>query len=136
MWLKDESYEGVVHIAWDLSLEGDPMMNMLQKVNNFQTHLKSWNKNVSGNIRIALARKRKLLAKAKTEAISGQGIGQVKILKEEINKLLDSEECMWSQKAKMDWFQYGDQNSKYFHCRATERNKRNFISGLEDDLGL
>ena len=102
MWLKDESYEGVVHIAWDLSLEGDPMMNMLQKVNNFQIHLKSWNKNVFGNIRIALARKRKLLAKAKTEAISGQGIGQVKILKEEINKLLDSEECMWSQKAKMD----------------------------------
>ena len=102
MWSRVERKPTTSHIAWDLSLEGDPMMNMLQKVNNFQTHLKSWNKNVSGNIRIALARKRKLLAKAKTEAISGQGIGQFKILKEEINKLLDSEESLWSQKAKMD----------------------------------
>ena len=43
---------------------------------------------------------------------------------------------MWNQRSKTDWLRYGDQNSKYFHCCAMERNKRNFISGLEDDLGL
>jgi len=43
---------------------------------------------------------------------------------------------MWNQRSKTDWLRYGDQNSKYFHCCATERNKRNFISGLKDDLGL
>lgn len=41
MWTKDESCEGVVHAAWNLSLEGDPMMTMLLKVNNCQTQLKS-----------------------------------------------------------------------------------------------
>ena len=65
-----------------------------------------------------------------------QVIRQVKVLKDEINKLLDLEECMWSQRAKTDWLRYGDQNSKYFHCRASARNKRNFIVGLENDLGL
>lgn len=92
----------MVHATWDLSLEGDLMMTVL-KVNNCQTQLKSWNKNVFGNIRLALARKRKLLAKAETKAVSGQGIGRVKILKEEINKLMDLEECMWSQRAKTNW---------------------------------
>lgn len=114
MWTKDKSCEGVVHASWDLSLEGDPMMTVLQKVNNCQTQLKSWNKSVFGNIRLALARNRKLLAKAETKAISGWGIGQVKILKEEINKLMDLEECIWSQRAKTDWLRYGDQNSKYY----------------------
>ena len=112
------------------------MLKVLCKVNNCQAQLKSWNKYVFDNVRGSLIQKRKLLAKAELVAVSGQGIRQVKVLKDEINKLLDLEECMWSQRAKTDWLRYGDQNSKYFHCRASARNKRNFIAGLENDLGL
>lgn len=70
MWIKDEGCEGVVHAAGDLRLEGYPMRKVLQKVSNCQTQLKSWNKNVFGNTRLSLARKRKLLAKAESEAIA------------------------------------------------------------------
>lgn len=49
--------------------------------------------------------------------------------------LMDLEECMWNQRSKVDWLKHGDLNTKYFHCRATERNKRNFISGLENEHG-
>lgn len=56
-----------------------------------------------GNIRLSIARKRKLLAKAESEAITGQGISQVKDLREEIKKLMDFEECMWNQRAKTYW---------------------------------
>lgn len=112
------------------------MSEVLQKVSNCQTHMKSWNKDVFGNITASLTRKRKLFAKAKSKAISGQGIYLVKVLREEINKLMDLEECMWSQRAKTDWLRHGDHNSKYFHCCATERNKKNFISGLKDDHSL
>ena len=132
MWIKDEGCEGVVNAAWDVSMEAAPMLKVLHKVNNCQSHLKSWNKNVFGNIKGTLVQKRKLLAKAELGVVSGQNFGQVKDLKEEINKLLDLEECMWSLRAKTDWLRYGDRNSKYFHCRAFDRNKRNFISGLED----
>ena len=55
---------------------------------------------------------------------------------EEINKLMDLEECIWNQKAKTDWLRHGNQNSIYFHCRAIKRNKKNFISGLEDNHSL
>ena len=74
MWIKDERCEGVVHAAWDLFLVGDPIRQVLQKVSNCQTHLKLWNKNVFGNIKVSLTRKRKLLAKVESKAISGQGI--------------------------------------------------------------
>lgn len=47
--------------------------------------------------------------------------------------LMDLEECMWNQRSKVDWLKHGDLNTKYFHCRATERNKRNLISGLENE---
>ena len=94
MWTKDERCKGVVHAAWDLCLVGDPMRQVLQNISNFQTQLKSWNKNVFGHIKGSLTRKRKLLAKAESKAISGQGISHVKALREEINKLMDLEECM------------------------------------------
>ena len=75
MWIKDEGCERVVHDAWDLSLEGDPMLNVMHKVKNFQSYLKSWNKNVFGNIRGTVVRKRKLLAKVENVAVLGQHIG-------------------------------------------------------------
>lgn len=40
---------------------------------------------------------------------------------------------MSKQRSRLDWLKEGDQNTRYFHCRANQRNKRNFIAGLEDD---
>lgn len=33
----------------------------------------------------------------------------------------------------MAWLKEGDQNSRYFHCRSSQRNKRNYILGLENE---
>ena len=43
---------------------------------------------------------------------------------------------MWHQCSRTNWLKFGDQNTKYFHRRAIERNKRNFISGLENEQGV
>ena len=48
---------------------------------------------------------------------------------------MDKEEVIWHHQAKNDWLKFGDQNTKYFHCRAMKMNKRNFISGLENEQG-
>ena len=60
----------------------------------------------------------------------------MKELNAEIRRLNNLEDCMWNQRAKVDWLRDGDKNTKYFHCRSTERNKRNFISGLENEFGV
>ena len=68
-------------------------------------------------------------------SIFGENHFRGKQLNEEIQKLVEMEECMWSQRANIDWLQDGDQNTKYFHCKSTERNKRHYILGLENKLG-
>ena len=75
------------------------------------------------------------MIKAKGESMAGRGHARVQMLHDEIQKLMDMEERMWNQSEKLDWLKYGDQNTKYFHYRATEKNKRNFISGLENEQG-
>ena len=38
--------------------------------------------------------------------------------------------------AHTDWLKESDQNTKYFHCRANQRNKHNYVLGFEDDNGV
>ena len=55
---------------------------------------------------------------------------QVRILKGEVYDLMVKEDVMWHQRARVEWLQSGDMNTSYFHSRATQQNKRNFISKL------
>ena len=43
---------------------------------------------------------------------------------------------MWKQRSHADWLKDGDCNKRYFHCHANQRNKSNYILGLEDETGL
>jgi hypothetical protein len=53
-------------------------------------------------------------------------------VKEELNSLLEQEDLHWSQRAKENWLRYGDQNSKYFHACASQKNRRKHIVEIMD----
>ena len=57
-------------------------------------------------------------------------------LKWEINGLLIKEEKMWKQRSRTLWLKEGDQNSKFFHNRASHRYKRNRIEELKNEAGI
>lgn len=44
--------------------------------------------------------------------------------------LMLKENFLWQQRSRVDWLKSGDPNTRYFHSRATQRNRRNFISKL------
>ena len=69
---------------------------------------------------------------AEEEAIRGGSISRVQRLKKEISKLLVREEQMWKQQSRALWLQEGDNNTKYFHSRASHRFRRNRIDALKD----
>ena len=64
------------------------------------------------------------MEKVEARSMASDGNDRLKVLNDEIQKLMDMEECMWNQRSKTDWLRYGDQNTKYFHCLAIERNKK------------
>ena len=41
----------------------------------------------------------------------------------------------WAQRSRINWLQYDDKNSSYFHNFANERRKRNFIKKLRNNNG-
>ena len=58
------------------------------------------------------------------------------MLREEIQRLKNREECMWKQQSRNAWLKEGDSNSRFFHCSANKRNRQNFIADLEDNDGV
>ncbi|KAG2663966.1 hypothetical protein I3760_16G057200 [Carya illinoinensis] len=51
----------------------------------------------------------------------------------EVHKWLNRDEIMWRQRAKALWLREGDQNSKFFHSKASHRKRKNFIDKLQND---
>lgn len=43
---------------------------------------------------------------------------------------------MWKQRSKVQWFVEGDRNTRYFHACASQRAKRNEVTGLENSEGV
>ena len=55
---------------------------------------------------------------------------EIEGLRKEINEVLIKEEVMWSQRSRALWMKCGDQNMKFFHATATQRQQKNRIEGL------
>ena len=57
-------------------------------------------------------------------------------LKWEINVLLIKEEKLWKQRSRSLWLREGDQNTRFFHNRASHRFLPNQIVELEDSASV
>ena len=101
-----------------------------------QLNLKVWDKRSFGHVRNSLKKKLKELQEAEEGGNYRTNLRRIYMLREEIQRLKNREECMWKQRSRNAWLKEGDSNSWFFHCRANQRNRRNFIVGLEDSDGV
>ncbi|KAA3471075.1 putative Transposon TX1 [Gossypium australe] len=56
-------------------------------------------------------------------------------IREELKSVLNYEKLLWKQKAKCDWLNLGDRNTKYFHSLTIQRGNSNRIIALCLDNG-
>ena len=136
MWLNDTSCEGVIKDSWGEHPVLDSIWGFNRKIMACQGNLKEWNKKCFGHVRNTLAKKLKELKSVEEDGSYVTNPYRIYSLREEIQKLKGREESMWKQRSRNAWLKKGDSNSRYFHCRATQLNRRNFIVGLEDGEGV
>ncbi|XP_042948853.1 uncharacterized protein LOC122281421 [Carya illinoinensis] len=64
-----------------------------------------------------------------------QDVRRVKLLREEVGRLLEQENLKWKQRAKKDWLLLRDGNTKFFHACATQQRRKNEIKHVCDEDG-
>ncbi|XP_074293596.1 uncharacterized protein LOC141620688 [Silene latifolia] len=83
-----------------------------------------------------MEQKRKQLARLSVGARTVEELRQRKKLVAEIATLRRQEEQYWRQRSRALWLKDGDRNTNFFHMRAGERKRKNYISKLIDDGGV
>ncbi|KAA3457895.1 reverse transcriptase [Gossypium australe] len=129
-WTMEESFAGVLQSIWESSSE--PLM---QKLKTLQVGLEKWAK--------ALKRKKREIKKKLTEDFEAllmedrddETLAKLIDTKIHLNWEIDKEERYWEQRARVNWLQFGDRNTDFFHKSATTRKKANFISKLVSEDG-
>jgi hypothetical protein len=64
--------------------------------------------------------------------ITEENIAREKELVAELEKLLEQEEIYWAQRSRVNWLQWGDRNTSFFHKSVTSRLVKNRIRRLSD----
>ncbi|XP_074313616.1 uncharacterized protein LOC141648798 [Silene latifolia] len=95
----------------------------------------AWKKIGIGKIGRSLDLKRKQLARINEGDRTEDNVRKRKKLIAEIASLYKQEEQYWRQRSRALWLKDGDRNTKFFHSRAGERKRKNFIGKLIDDSG-
>ena len=136
MWLKDAACHTTMEAAWVNSIfSPNPMSVVKANLRTCQDKLCEWSKGSFGNITHNIIDKKRQVKNAEKEAIRGNDVNCLHSLKAELRDLLISEEKLRQQRSKLHWLKEGDQNTGYFHSRASQRFRRNCIKRLRNESG-
>uniref|UniRef100_A0A2N9IFR8 Uncharacterized protein n=1 Tax=Fagus sylvatica TaxID=28930 RepID=A0A2N9IFR8_FAGSY len=136
MWTMDPSCEETVRQAWAKTQHGTPMYQVTEKIKTSRADLKEWSFTHFGSVRYLIETKSRQLQSEEALVPEAQNVPLLKKLREELTILFAKEEKMWKQRSRTQWLQSGDRNTRFFHCQATQRRRRNSIQQLRDNDGV
>uniref|UniRef100_A0A803PKP8 Reverse transcriptase domain-containing protein n=1 Tax=Cannabis sativa TaxID=3483 RepID=A0A803PKP8_CANSA len=130
-WLSDPGCEEVVRSCWENNLGG----SLQFKINKCGEALTEWGSEREGSFSRQLKWCNKNLKRLKGRS-DEEGLQQYNETKKKLFEVLHQKEVYWKQRSKQMWLHDGDQNSKFFHARASARRRNNQIVRLKDENGV
>lgn len=106
---------------------------MTTKFKRVQKVCNEWNKKDLGNIHYRLAELKNQLTYLQNQYHTPEISKQEKEKQQELQLLLNMEETFWAQKARIDWIQKGDRNTRYFHALVKQRRINNRVVCIRTD---
>ena len=91
--------------------------------------------NVLGDLEKRVRKAKKELGKWRKQPISDESVQKEAVWSFKVDRLEEQIDIYWRQRAHVNWLQYGDRNTTYFHNACSARRRRNRISDLEKEDG-
>lgn len=138
MWLTHPEFMTTIRTSWVLPLcAACPIRRVILKLKRLKNTLKSWNKEVFGNIFLKLD---KIDAKISDLQLSASKTGYSEdlwleevIAQSEFCNILHQKSIFLKQKSRASWLSDGDRNSKFFHRAVKMKHSTDGIKSLEID---
>ena len=138
MWLQEPSFGPMVMEWWNsFVFEGNAGFTLHSKLRALKGKLKCWNHEVVGKIESKIDSLSKeimqLTLREETSDLSEEDMARRRQAREDLDKYTLMEEIKWRQRSRINWLKAGDRNTKFFHCMATAKKRRNGLSHLMVD---
>jgi hypothetical protein len=130
IWLQEQGCIQIIKDTWEHNM-GDTS----DKLRAVMDNTFRWGKANCGNIPREIKAIQDKIQKLNTPTPTREQLNTKHILETKLDTLLHKEELWWSQRAKSNWLQHGDKNSKYFHFKASQRHRKNTINFIKDSQG-
>uniref|UniRef100_A0A803QAH8 Reverse transcriptase domain-containing protein n=1 Tax=Cannabis sativa TaxID=3483 RepID=A0A803QAH8_CANSA len=135
MWIKDAECSHIISNCWNSST-ANPIEVLNGNLSQCASDLRSWHKAKYGNFKQQItSAQATVTALSNTSIHSTSHYQQVQQAEAILDDFLASEELYWKQRGRIDWLQSGDQNTKFFHAKASGRFSNNKIKFLTDEEG-
>lgn len=136
--VKEASFLTTVQQSWSAPVVGTAMFCLWKKLQRLQPNLRTLQRkytDLDRQIEIVRTQLTDLQAQLTGDRFNGGLILEVKSCIEKLMDLLQTEEEILAQKAKIDWITLGDGNNTYFHASLKEKHKTKNIYVLENGVG-
>ncbi|KAK5839779.1 hypothetical protein PVK06_008618 [Gossypium arboreum] len=109
--------------------------DLLQKLENLKRGLRQW----AGQLKVNRKKRKEVLmeklAKLAEAERDDKNLAELIDTKIHLNFEIEKNECYWERRARLNWLKFGDKNTTFFHCQATQRRRTNFIHKLKNEDG-
>jgi exonuclease III len=131
IWATNDQHLDIVKQVWH-SYQGDFNEKLAHTLNS----LHKWGSKTFGAIPRRIKETQAELENLQRVADSQDLTQQISTKEKELDDLLEKEEMWWSQRSRALWLTHGDKNTRFFHQKASHRNKRNKIENIKDNQGV
>ncbi|XP_021760236.1 uncharacterized protein LOC110725072 [Chenopodium quinoa] len=131
-WLTDEACEEIVKDAW----EGNENSDIMGKVTVVGRRLQMWSDEHYNKLGKQIADTEYALQKAQERPSNEESCKTCIELEQKLEELEGKYESYWHIRSRVAEVREGDKNTRYFHHKASQRQRKNTISGLWDGNGI
>lgn len=136
MWLSNPSCMKLAKDTWnEVQVNGWAGFMIMQKLKAVKDRLKVWNKEVFGDVNLALqqieAELHQFEILAEERQLSEVEKASKCKTKTEFWRLSRLTESMWRQNSRSTWLKLGDKNTRFFQVVANNRFRRNMVGSIK-----